>query len=58
MKEQDDLPQVEILTDPGYEKTGTSTPIPIPLRDNTEYSTGQDWLSLSAARPPPAPKPA
>lgn len=47
MKERGDLPQVEILTDPGYEKTGTSAPIPIPHRDNTEYSTGQDWLSLS-----------
>ena len=47
MKEQDDLPQVYILTDPGYEKTGTSAPIPIPLRADTEHSTGQDWLSLS-----------
>lgn len=47
MKEQDDLPQVEILTDPGYEKTGTPAPIPIPLRADTEHSTGQDWLSLS-----------
>lgn len=47
MKEWDELPQVYILTDPGYEKTGTPAPIPIPLRDNTEYSTGQDWLSLS-----------
>lgn len=47
MKEQDDLPQVEILTDPGYEKTGAPAPIPIPLRADKEYSTGQDWLSLS-----------
>ena len=29
MKEQDDLPPVEITTDPGYKTTG----IPIPLRD-------------------------
>ena len=30
MKEQDDLPPVEITTDPGYKTTG----IPIPLRDS------------------------
>ena len=30
MKEQDDLPPVEITTDPGYKKTG----IPIPIRDS------------------------
>jgi hypothetical protein len=30
MKEQDDLPPVEITTDPGYKTTG----IPIPIRDS------------------------
>ena len=30
MKEQDDLPSVEITTDPGYKTTG----IPIPIRDS------------------------
>ena len=33
MKERDDLPAIEITTDPGYEKLGK--PIPIPLRANT-----------------------
>ncbi|MBO6078525.1 MAG: hypothetical protein J6P66_07230 [Bacteroidaceae bacterium] len=45
MKEQDDLPPIEIIPDRRQEAIGP--PIPIPLRDNTEYSTGQDWLSLS-----------
>lgn len=30
MKEQDDLPPIEITTDPGYKTTG----IPIPIRDS------------------------